>query len=138
MVVFTGAPLGGFLGKIIVAQLLPTYGWPVIFWIGGLLPLGLIPVLLIWCPESPRVLLARGQLTDRAARVRNTGMGWALGIGRLGGIAGPWLGGVLLGMGLPPRQIFLATCLTAATATVTMLALGLRGRRQARAALQGV
>lgn len=72
------------------------------------------------------------------ARVRNTGMVWALGIGRLGGIAGPWLGGVLLGMGLPPRQIFLATCLTAATATVTMVALGLRGRRQAGAALQGV
>ena len=46
--------------------------------------------------------------------------------------------GVLLGMGLPPRQIFLATCLTAATGTVTMLALGLRGRRQAGAALQGV
>ena len=69
MVVFTGAPLGGFLGKIIVAQLLPTYGWPIIFWIGGLLPLALIPVLLFWCPESPRVLLARGQLTDRAARL---------------------------------------------------------------------
>jgi alpha-ketoglutarate-dependent 2,4-dichlorophenoxyacetate dioxygenase len=37
------------------------------------------------------------------ARVRNTGMGWALGIGRLGGIAGPWLGGALLELGWPVR-----------------------------------
>jgi AAHS family 4-hydroxybenzoate transporter-like MFS transporter len=48
MVVFTGAPLGGFLGKIIVAQLLPAYGWPVIFWIGGLLPLALNRLGYCW------------------------------------------------------------------------------------------
>ena len=41
------------------------------------------------------------------ARVRNTGMAWALGIGRLGGIKGPWQGGLLLDLGLPPRHIFL-------------------------------
>ena len=32
------------------------------------------------------------------ARVRNTGMGWALAVGRLGGIAGPWLGGDVVGV----------------------------------------
>ena len=69
MVVFTGAPLGGFLGKVIVAELLSSQGWPVIFWIGGLLPLALIPVLLLWLPESPRVLLARGRLTESGMRL---------------------------------------------------------------------
>lgn len=33
------------------------------------------------------------------ARVRNTGTGLALGIGRIGAVVGPWLGGVLIGAG---------------------------------------
>jgi AAHS family 4-hydroxybenzoate transporter-like MFS transporter len=286
MVIFTGNPMGGFLGGQIVAQLLPVFGWPVIFWIGGLLPLALIPVMLLWLPESPRILLARGRITARTARllqrldlepaaprqaldvaqgnpvlglfrdglgpttvlvwilyfanllsiylisywlpsvlnltglapadavfasslmsagpmlsvfamaplarqygaqavlavmlplgilaiatvglatlpyplllmaifvmgcgtigsmtgingmtaalyparVRTTGMGWALGVGRLGGIGGPWLGGVLLAMGWPPRQIFLCTCVTAAIATSAVILLALRARRTA-------
>jgi AAHS family 4-hydroxybenzoate transporter-like MFS transporter len=276
MVIFTGNPLGGFLGGQLVAQLLPHFGWPVIFWIGGLLPLVLIPVILLWLPESPRFLLARGRMTTSTerllrkldiepagtadgsahvvdvsrgnpvaglfrdglatttvfvwilyfanllsiylisywlptvlnlsglspadsvfaaslmsagplvsvfamaplsrhfgpqrvlavmlitgvaviaavglanpphdllllaiflmgcctvgsmtgingmtaalypARVRTTGMGWALGIGRLGGIGGPWLGGILLTAGWPPRQIFLCACVTALIGT---------------------
>ena len=288
MIVFTGAPLGGFAGGMLVSELLPTHGWPVIFWIGGILPLALFPVVLLWLPESPRFLLAKGKLSAASqrlmgqlgidlatpaqrvdvargnpvaglfqdglaattlliwalffanllsmyligywmptilslsglspadavfasalreagplvsvfliaplstrygppnvlritlfsgiiciavvglvnlpyaallavifligcftvgsqtgmngmtaalypARVRNTGMAWALGIGRLGGIAGPWLGGVLLGMGWPPRQIFLVTCVTAAIATVAMVALGVMGKRRALA-----
>jgi MFS transporter, AAHS family, 4-hydroxybenzoate transporter len=57
------------------------------------------------------------------ARIRSTGVGWALGIGRLGGIAGPALGGSLLAFGLPPKQIFLCACgpaLIAAFATVLL------------------
>jgi MFS transporter, AAHS family, 4-hydroxybenzoate transporter len=283
MVVFTGAPLGGFAGGQLVAQLLPMYGWPVIFIIGGLLPLALIPVMLFWLPESPRFLLKQGRLTNATlkllrqleidpaqtdaldhaprnpvaglfrdglavttvlvwilyfsnllslylisywmptvlhmlgmtpaesvfaaslgnagpllsvfliaplsvrfmpqsvvavsltagifaigavglldlpylpllavifligcctigsqtaingmtaalypARVRNTGMGWALGIGRLGGIAGPWLGGVLLGVGWPPRAIFLFACVTALVAAVCVLMIRAQVRR---------
>jgi AAHS family 4-hydroxybenzoate transporter-like MFS transporter len=285
MFVFTGAPLGGFLGGQLVAQVLPVYGWTSIFYIGGALPLVLIPVVLLWQPESPRFLLKKGHLTPRTlqllrqlnidpaqanhtvdvatsnpvaglfrdglapttmlvwilylanllsmyligywlptvlhmsglspadsvfaaslrdagpllsvfliaplshrfmtqsvvavslgvgiiaigmvglvdlpylpllatifligccttgsmtgingmigalypARVRNTGMGWALGIGRLGGIGGPWLGGLLLGLGWPPRQIFLFACLTALIATTSVLALRFQARRQ--------
>jgi AAHS family 4-hydroxybenzoate transporter-like MFS transporter len=288
MVVFTGNPLGGFLGGQLVAQLLPHFGWPVIFWIGGLLPLALIPVMLLWLPESPRFLLARGRMTTRTerllqtlniepsgaadgtahvvdvsagnpvaglfrdglatttmlvwilyfanllsiyliqywlptvlnlsglapadsvfaaslmsagplvsvlamaplsrhfgpqrvlavmlitgvlviatvglanppygllllaiflmgcctvgsmtgingmtaalypARVRTTGMGWALGVGRLGGIGGPWLGGVLLTAGWPPRQIFLCACVTALIGTCCVVMLHIVKRR---------
>lgn len=293
MVIFTGNPLGGFLGGQIIAQLLPHFGWPVIFWIGGLLPLALIPVMLFWLPESPRFLLARGRMTTRTerllqtlnieptavarstggptahevdvstgnpvaglfrdgmatttvfvwilyfanllsiyligywlptvlnlsglspadsvfaaslmsagpllsvfamaplarrfgpqrvlavmlstgvvviaavglanpphdllllaiflmgcctvgsmtgingmtaalypARVRTTGMGWALGIGRLGGIGGPWLGGVLLTAGWPPRQIFLFACVTALISTFCVVMLHILARRR--------
>ena len=286
MVVFTGAPLGGFAGGMLVSYLLPNFGWTSIFWIGGILPLALIPVIFFWLPESPRFLLAKGKLSESAqrlmrqlgidlntkpaevdvaqgnpvaglfkdglatttllvwilffsnlmsmyligywmpailslsglspadsvfasalreagplvsvfaiaplstkysapavlrvtlfmgivcialiglatlpylsllaviflvgcctvgsqtgmngmtaalypARVRNTGMAWALGVGRLGGIAGPWLGGVLLAAGLPPRQVFLVACVTAATATLAMIGLGIVGKRRA-------
>ncbi len=291
MVIFTGNPLGGFLGGQLIAQLLPHFGWPVIFWIGGLLPLALIPVMLIWLPESPRFLLARGRMTTRTerllqtlniettgasgqpaahvmdvatgnpvaglfrdgmatttmlvwilyfanllsiylisywlptvlnlsglspadsvfaaslmsagpllsvfamaplarhfgpqrvlavmlvtgiaviaivglanpphdllllaiflmgcctvgsmtgingmtaalypARIRTTGMGWALGIGRLGGIGGPWLGGVLLVAGWPPRQIFLCACITALIGTFCVVMLHILKRRGA-------
>lgn len=33
-------------------------------------------------------------------RIRTTGVGWAMGAGRFGGIAGPMVGGVLIGLGL--------------------------------------
>src|SRR6516165_3228413 len=60
------------------------------------------------------------------ARMRTSGLGWALGIGRLGGIAAPALGGWLLSLGLPPRQIFLSACLFAAIAAVATALLALR------------
>jgi len=42
------------------------------------------------------------------ARMRTSGIGWALGIGRPGGIAAAPLGGFLLARGLPPTQVFLS------------------------------
>ncbi len=69
MWVFAGNPLGGFLGGQLIAQLLPIFGWQVIFHIGGVLPLLLFPALLIWLPESPRFLLARGNRTQAALRI---------------------------------------------------------------------
>jgi AAHS family 4-hydroxybenzoate transporter-like MFS transporter len=286
MIMFTGAPLGGFAGGMLVSRLLPIYGWTSIFWIGGILPLVLIPAALLWLPESPRFLLAKGRLNANGerlirqlgisldtprqdvdvargnpvaglfrdgltattiliwimffcnllsmyligywmptvlslsgltpadavfasalrdagplvsvfaiaplatrfgapnvlqvtlflgiifialvglaalpygallaviflvgcctvgsqtglngmtgalypARIRNTGIAWALGIGRLGAIVGPWLGGVLLSVGLPPRQIFLVACVTAAIATLAVVGLGVVSRRRA-------
>ena len=289
MVIFTGNPLGGFLGGQAIAALLPHFGWPVIFVLGGALPLALIPVMLLWLPESPRFLLSRPHMTTRTerllqtlniepggtedgsahvvdvskgnpvaglfrdglaattvfvwllyfanllsiyliqywlptvlnlsglapadsvfaaslmsagplvsvfamaplsrrfgpqrvlafmlstgvlviaavglanpphdlllfaiflmgcctvgsmtgingmtaalypARVRTTGMGWALGVGRLGGIGGPWLGGVLLTNGWPPRQIFLCACVTALIGTFCVVMLHILARRQ--------
>ena len=283
MVTFTGAPLGGFVGSLIVAELLRHYTWPVIFVLGGAFPLVLLLVIVVWLPESPRflahtpnlsarqqALLARlgiaqarveshpvdiatenpvkmlfgqgyalqtvllwiiffcsllylylfvfwlpevlhltgmtppqavfassliplggifavlylGLLIDRfgperalalhyalgvvfialialvalpyfalltviffagttiigsqtganaacgalyPARMRTSGIGWALGIGRLGGIAAAPLGGYLLARGLPPTQVFLSACffaLVAATATALLVMCG--------------
>jgi len=63
------------------------------------------------------------------ARMRTCGIGWALGIGRLGGIAGPAIGGTLLGFGLPPTQIFLCACGPALIAAVCTLLLTVKAVR---------
>src|SRR5947209_19503903 len=63
------------------------------------------------------------------ARMRTSGLGWALGIGRLGGIAAPALGGYLLSRGLPPTQIFLSACLFAVIAASAKGLLAMRGKR---------
>jgi MFS transporter, AAHS family, 4-hydroxybenzoate transporter len=283
MVSFTGAPIGGFLCGQLAGVLLPAFGWPSIFLIGGIFPLALVVAMALWLPESPRFLAAKanlsphqaallrrlditpgqgaaagldlaqgnpvkmlfgpgfalqtvllwviffcslmnlflfvywlpevlhltgmtppeaaratsyrelgaiaavlylGVLIDRfgperalaanyaagilfiaaialfampylllvvviffsgltiigsqtganaacgklyPARMRTSGLGWALGIGRIGGIAAPVLGGYLLSTGLPPRQIFLSACLVAAIAAVATGLLALRG-----------
>jgi MFS transporter, AAHS family, 4-hydroxybenzoate transporter len=68
MVIFTGAPLGGFVGGQIVALLLHLgFGWPAIFILGGVFPLVLLPILAVWLPESPRFLAARANLSPREA-----------------------------------------------------------------------
>src|SRR5207249_4018379 len=70
------------------------------------------------------------------ARMRTSGLGWALGIGRLGGIAAPMLGGWLLASGLPPRQIFLSACGFAAVAAIATALLAFRGNRAEILAVQ--
>ena len=67
MATFTGAPLGGFLGGQIVALLLAQFGWPMIFVLGGVFPLILVPVLALWLPESPRFLAVRQNVSPRNA-----------------------------------------------------------------------
>jgi MFS transporter, AAHS family, 4-hydroxybenzoate transporter len=53
--------------------------------------------------------------------IRATGVGWASGIGRIGAIIGPTLGGVLLSMQWTPRQIFLASTLPALCAAIASI-----------------
>ncbi|HZU89420.1 MAG TPA: MFS transporter, partial [Stellaceae bacterium] len=66
MVTFTGAPIGGFVGGQIVAELLRLgFQWPVIFLIGGAFPLALVVVMALFLPESPRLLAARERLSPR-------------------------------------------------------------------------
>jgi MFS transporter, AAHS family, 4-hydroxybenzoate transporter len=63
------------------------------------------------------------------ARMRTSGIGWALGIGRMGGIAAAPLGGFLLARGLAPRHVFLTACLFAVIAAVATALLALRAPR---------
>jgi AAHS family 4-hydroxybenzoate transporter-like MFS transporter len=289
MLMFCGNTIGGFLGGQLVAQILPIFGWQSIFLAGGIPPLVLLPILLVWLPESPRFLIAHrpdttatqdilrqvgvsaqaaatklvdvatsdpvrqlfagglalttvliwvvffanllnlylfgywmptvlnlsglkpesavfyasmfplggilscallGPMIDRfgapkvlaasfasgvifvlavglaslpapfigipifgagaaiigsqlganamvaglyPARIRSTGIGWALGIGRVGAIVGPVIGGTLLGFGLPPKQIFLCACVPALVAATCTFMLTMKAARNREA-----
>jgi AAHS family 4-hydroxybenzoate transporter-like MFS transporter len=67
------------------------------------------------------------------ARMRTSAIGWALGIGRLGGIAAAPLGGFLLARGLAPTHVLLSACVFAAIAAVATAGLGVCARRVAAA-----
>jgi AAHS family 4-hydroxybenzoate transporter-like MFS transporter len=60
-------------------------------------------------------------------RMRTSGLGRALGIGRLGGIVAPVLGGYLLALGLAPTPIFLVGCPFALIAALGTALLAYRG-----------
>jgi len=61
--------------------------------------------------------------------IRATGVGWALGIGRIGSIAGPLIGGYLLTQGGGARQVLWMACIPAliATAAAAVIALIQKG-----------
>ncbi|MDH7795215.1 MULTISPECIES: MFS transporter [unclassified Beijerinckia] len=65
---WAGFPLGAMLGAFANSFLLPAFGWRAIFYIGGLLPLIVAMILIIWLPESLKFLVNRGAF-DAARRI---------------------------------------------------------------------
>ena len=62
--------------------------------------------------------------------VRGAGLGWASGVGRIGAIVGPTLGGVLLARELPLGQNFLIFAIPAAVSAVAMMVFAFSNERQ--------
>lgn len=65
--VATGAVVGGFLAS----RLIPVFGWQAAFWMGGVAPLMLLPVLAWLMPESVVYLATSGNRPAYIARVLN-------------------------------------------------------------------
>ena len=66
-----GVPVGGLLGSVIAARILPGHGWQSIFIVGAALPALLALAMLAWLPESPRYLAIRAADGGRLARLMN-------------------------------------------------------------------
>jgi AAHS family 4-hydroxybenzoate transporter-like MFS transporter len=64
--------------------------------------------------------------------MRATGTSWTMGAGRIGSIAGPLLGGLLLALNLQARSIFVAISIPALCVAVLMVILGRLRHRQGR------
>jgi AAHS family 4-hydroxybenzoate transporter-like MFS transporter len=59
VLMFTGISAGAGVPGVVQAWLIPHYGWPVMFWIGGLVPLIVATCLLFALPESVKFLVFR-------------------------------------------------------------------------------
>ena len=66
------------------------------------------------------------------ARIRSTGVGWALGIGRIGSIVGPVVGGLLLAQGTPIGQVFWAATIPALVASSAAAGVAMGGRGESK------
>ena len=62
-------PLGGMIGGLMNTYLLIHAGWRAIFFIGGVIPLVLVLVLLVYLPESIKFLVTRRNDNDGARRI---------------------------------------------------------------------
>lgn len=67
--IWAAFPLGGIVGGFLNAFILANYGWETMFYVGGVLPILVAAVLLIWLPESLRFLLARGAAPERVGAI---------------------------------------------------------------------
>lgn len=70
-----------------------------------------------------------------SSNIRATGLGMALGVGRLGAILGPILCGWLLSLNLPVQYNFIALSIPCMIAVISVTAIHLRNKKIARASL---
>lgn len=66
---FTGTPLGAAVPGAISAWWMPTYGWTILFSIGGIVSLIVAVASIIWLPESIKYLALRQQRRTETARL---------------------------------------------------------------------
>ena len=78
-------------------------------------------IIFKWRISVPGVNALSGAAYPLA--IRNTGTGWALGVGRLGNIAGPLFGGLLLALGWAPKSMLLLIAVPAFLLSVILMAL---------------
>jgi AAHS family 4-hydroxybenzoate transporter-like MFS transporter len=70
-------PLGGLLGGLLAANILPEYGWKALFLVAGAAPVLLALVLMVKLPESPRYLARDPRQNDKLQALLKT-MGHAI------------------------------------------------------------
>lgn len=136
---------GGMVGAIAGGWLGDRLGLPRVvfgFFVGAALSIALIgfnpPVgllfLLVFIAGATtigtQILLYASVAQLYNLSVRSTGLGWASGVGRIGAIVGPTLGGVLLANELPLQQNFLIFSIPAAVSAMAMLVFAISSARR--------
>src|SRR5688500_4510526 len=70
--------------------------------------LALIVFVTGWCVVGGQPGMNAFAATFYPTYLRSTGVGWALGVGRVGAIVGPYIGGVMIGAKWTSQQLFWA------------------------------
>jgi AAHS family 4-hydroxybenzoate transporter-like MFS transporter len=76
-----------------------------------------------WCVVGGQPGMNAFAATFYPTYLRSTGVGWALGIGRVGAIVGPYIGGSMIGAKWTSQQLFLAAAVPAVISAVTLMIL---------------
>lgn len=65
MLVSCGFTLGAVVGGLLSAAMIPAWGWASVFYLGGIIPLVVAGLMLVYLPESMQFLVLRGRHLDR-------------------------------------------------------------------------
>ncbi len=68
-IMFTGFNLGSAVIGFAAGAMIPAFGWRSVLLLGGAVPLALLPLLLLFLPESARLLALRGAVAAVIAKV---------------------------------------------------------------------
>src|SRR5204863_7639490 len=135
----TTLQIGGVLGTFLFSWLVERIGF--IRVLGTAFTIACIAIAIIGQPALSLSLLfvvvfvaglcvvgGQGAVNALAAtyyptNLRSTGVGSGLGVGRIGGIAGPYVAGALIGIGWMPRELFYAAAIPALVSAITMFSL---------------
>ena len=125
----TAFQIGGVVGAILLGFIIDRHGFravlipcfivaAVALFMMGRPGLGVPVLFMVIIVAGFCVIGGQGGLNALAASsyptaLRSTGIGWALGMGKLGSVLGPMLGGEFVKMGLPDSTIFLAAAVPA-------------------------
>lgn len=127
---------GGTIGGIVVSVLLNRFGFAAIAALFALAAPaiaaigfeGLSTTTLTYVSGFAGLAVLGAQFGNNACsgliyptEARSQGVGWALGIGRIGSIVGPYVGGVLIGMNIPMNELFLWASLPMALGLVAAM-----------------
>jgi AAHS family 4-hydroxybenzoate transporter-like MFS transporter len=138
-------PLGGAIGSFVVGAAMDRRGLGMValaFLLGTplVITLGLAPasaVLLGALAFLAGFLVLGGQLGLNACSatlyptfMRSTGAGWSLGVGRVGSIAGPIVGGILITTGISRPLLFVIAATPLVLCAALVVALGASVRRR--------
>jgi AAHS family 4-hydroxybenzoate transporter-like MFS transporter len=139
--------LGAIVGCLAIGRLSDRHGQPTVV-IGCAFGLGALAITSIGvCEHWVAALLAATFLAGVCSigaqmctialcasfyetSLRVTGVGWAIGIGRIGSIVGPVLGGVLIAAGMAAVPLFILVGAMSAGSAIAIVALGLRAARR--------
>jgi MFS transporter, AAHS family, 4-hydroxybenzoate transporter len=66
-IMFTGFNLGSGIIGFAAGSLIPSHGWRSVLVLGGVFPLALVPLMIVFLPESARLLALRGAASSKTA-----------------------------------------------------------------------
>ncbi|MGB9172270.1 MAG: MFS transporter [Bradyrhizobium sp.] len=131
--------VGGIVGTFALGSIIDRFSFRAlalvyfigVFAVGAIGQLGQSAVLVTMAIFVAGFCIVGGQIAANAlaagyypTSVRATGVGWALGVGRIGSIVGPLVGGILLSLKWSAGEVFVAAAAAALCAALAAFSLG--------------